>query len=231
MKMIGKILLGVTLVGSVMFASCSGCGDSTTDARNNDSIATARGVTLEEGQSFNDKGDLVDRDGKVVMSSGDIDKLQPRGAQTDIDVNVQERPIEAMGEKEFVQAVIRTNTEQLALLEAGTRNCSDPKMMEAAQKMLDDHTLLRNEINTYAEVHNIGIPDLTQQKAATINAKAGRDWDMAFADRVANNDARLISLFESGKMGVDNTDIQVIIEDYMPKLQQHSMDAGSWQSM
>ena len=219
MKTLAKVILGMAIAGTTFFASCDGCGEKANN--NTDSTTAAYQHLLQDGQSFDKDGNIVDHDGKVVKTADEVKSMAANTPKANADNS-------PLGEKDFLFAVIKANTEQIAILEAGTANCTDSAMKKAAQEMLAQHKNLRNEVNTFAQVHGYGLPDLNKEETASVDASAGMDWDRAFSKKVAGIDAELINLFERGRKSVDNKDLQVVITNFMPTLQTNRAAADSW---
>lgn len=225
MKTLAKVILGMAIAGTTFFASCDGCGEKANN--NTDSTTAAYQHLLQDGQSFDKDGNIVDHDGKVVKTADEVKSMAANTPKANADNNAQ-MDNSPLGEKDFLFAVIKANTEQIAILEAGTANCTDSAMKKAAQEMLAQHKNLRNEVNTFAQVHGYGLPDLNKEETASVDASAGMDWDRAFSKKVAGIDAELINLFERGRKSVDNKDLQVVITNFMPTLQTNRAAADSW---
>lgn len=227
MKAIGKIILGVALAGSTLFASCDGSGDQTAKDMTSDSTLIAYKYLLKNGQSFDKDGNIIDQDGTVVKTYDEVQSMAANQPNANQD-NATQQDAGPLTEKDFLFAVIETNTKQIAVLEAGTKNCTNQDMLQASKDMLKQHEELRNEVNTFAQVHGYGLPDLSEEENASVDASAGMAWDNAFAKKVASLDNDLIGLFERGKQSVGNKDLQVVITNFMPTLQSNKASADSW---
>lgn len=227
MKTIGKVILGIALAGTTFFASCDGCGEKTAKDMTSDSTLIAYKYLLENGQSFDKDGNIVDQDGAVVKTYDEVKSMaanKPNATQDD----AAQKDMSPLTEKDFLFAVIEANTKQIAILETGTKNCTNADMLQASKDMLAQHKELRNEVNTFAQVHGYGLPDLSDEEHATVDASAGMAWDNAFAKKVASLDSELIDLFERGKRSVGNKDLQVVITNFMPTIQSNKAAADSW---
>lgn len=228
MKTIGKVILGIAIAGTTLFASCDGCGEKMAGDNNSDTTYIAYKYLLQDGQNFDQKGNIVDQDGTVVKTFDEVKSMAATTPQATQDNNTQQANNAPLTEKEFLFAVIETNTKQIAILESGTKNCTTPEMLKASKDMLAKHKELRNEVNTFAQVHGYGLPDLSDEEVATVDASAGMGWETAYSKKVASIDGELINLFERGKQSVGNKDLQVVITNFMPTLQSNKAAADSW---
>lgn len=224
MKAIKKVMLGLSLVTATVFASCNGCNNEEGSANATSDTTVVNGIVLVNGQTLDSDGNIVDKEGNIVKSA---DQIKGEKKTTSTKNTAATGPIE---EKEFVHGLIIANTRQMALLEAGAAYCTNAHMRKGTSDMLAEHETLRNEINTFAEVHGYGLPNLDNTRDVAVAANAGAEWDKELAEKLSKNDIEIMNLLTRGKTSLNNADLQVVISDYLPKVQQHSSTISSWEN-
>ena len=126
--------------------------------------------------------------------------------------------------KSYEDGLFEIQLAQLALQKA-----TDSSVRGFAQRMVDDHTQLNNQISTLAQQRNLtlatDLPADKQQEISDLSALSGADFDKAYMDKNVVGHALDVRLArQQSEEGTDG-DVQSLAGQALPTLTQHLLTA------
>ena len=91
-----------------------------------------------------------------------------------------------MGDKLFVKKAIRGSESEIAAAKMALQKSSNPQVQQFAQKMVDDHTKLLDDMKQVASQENIQYKDAPspegKKMAAKLDGLSGAEFDKAYVN-------------------------------------------------
>jgi putative membrane protein len=129
------------------------------------------------------------------------------------------------GDQTFVDKAASAGMSEVQEGQLALQKSSDQKVKDFAQKMIDDHTKLNDQLKTIAEQKGITLPtsldSKDQKELDKLQALDGKKFDKAYMkDEVKDHETVLSLLQKEAKSGKD-ADLKNFAEQGEPIIQQH----------
>lgn len=132
---------------------------------------------------------------------------------------------DANNDAQWVSDVVAMNMAEINAHTAAQSHATTSDVKMHAKHMLTDHKKMGDEMMAYASKKNITLPtappDEKVKMLEDVNAKKGKDWDMAYLDAQVNDHKETIAKFESGEQTVTDPELKAMITKTLPTLRDH----------
>lgn len=146
----------------------------------------------------------------------------------------------AMMDKAFVRQALQGGMAEVQLGQLALQKSSNPDVKQFAQKMVDDHTKLGNEMKQVAQQMNVKAPDsLSGKDKSTIsklNALNGDEFDKAYIKDMVKDHKKDDSEFKQEAQSTQNPQLKQMviqsdqmIESHLQQIQQIAQTKGGTQ--
>ena len=125
-------------------------------------------------------------------------------------------------EQDFINYVVKANTEEVAWLKAGLQNGTSKELKDHAKMMLKDHEKMDKDVKAYlGKTPSVTAPTLDTANVVDISEKKGADWDKAFTNKMVDDHSALLDKLNSAKNDVKDADLLLIINGAIPVVSSH----------
>lgn len=128
-------------------------------------------------------------------------------------------------DKKFAETAAADNLKEIRLGELAQTNASSAEVKNFGQKMITDHTKANNELKALASRKNISVPTSLDNKGQKcvdkLSKKQGKDFDKAFAKKMAKDHKKAVALFKKESDKGDDTEIKSFAQRTLPTLENH----------
>ncbi len=126
------------------------------------------------------------------------------------------------GEQDFLDYAVPANTKEIIWLKAGINHGTSKALKDHARMMLKDHEKLDGTVKNYLSSHsNLHAPTVDTTNVVNINDKKGKDWDMAWTDKMVTDHSDLLDKLKNSQNQVKDTALLSIINSTIPVVNSH----------
>lgn len=134
-----------------------------------------------------------------------------------------------MGTEQFVREAAMGNMHEIALGELALERSTNEQVRAFATRMIQDHTLLQNNLSTTARAQSIGMPmgmtALHQDVTQNLSGLEGARFDRAYMEQMVADHERTIALHERQARNDGNPAMAAAAEQALPVLRDHLREA------
>ena len=126
------------------------------------------------------------------------------------------------GDQGIVNALVDANTKEIAWITAGVNKGSSKEAKDHASMMLKDHETLKGKVVDLIAKKNMTtpvMPDVSNE--VTINDKSGKDFDMAWTDKMIADHEKLLTTLTKFEGDAKDADLKMLITNTKPVVQKH----------
>ena len=120
-----------------------------------------------------------------------------------------------------VNYAVTKNTKEVAWLQAGRVKGTSKELKEHAKMMLADHKKLDGEVSALVAKKGWTAPTVDVSNEVNINDKSGKDWDMAWTDKMIADHSEILDMFGKAKQNVKDDELRTLITKTIPVVQSH----------
>ncbi|MEZ5018156.1 MAG: DUF4142 domain-containing protein [Flavipsychrobacter sp.] len=160
---------------------------------------------LSPGQSFDEKGNVVDMDGNIVMPAEEAKKN-----------NIQEQPHEKATDDEIkiVQDIFDINNKYIATAKLAGEKATRSDIMDVAVQLEGEHTMLNDITRNFLDITHAKVEEKKNVKAEVVTGAKGEAWDKAWANKMLDINKEFISYFRRNENVVKHHELKNIILQY-----------------
>lgn len=156
----------------------------------------------------------------VTTTRGEIPGVVPGHERS---ADVQGRP--AVNDALFAAAAAEGGLSELTISQLGAQRGTDPELRRFSERMLEEHTLINNELKTIAARKGIAVPQRLDVRSAfcaeSLHGLSGEEFDRCYAraQLIVHLDA--LAAFESeAERGLD-PDVKAMAARTVPRIKSH----------
>jgi putative membrane protein len=128
----------------------------------------------------------------------------------------------AGGDQSIVNDMVDANTKEIAWLKAAISKGTNKDVKEHASMMLKDHEALAVKVKDLVAKKNMTAPPMPDvSNEVTINDKSGKDFDMAWSDKMVNDHQNLLDKLNKSEGDAKDADLKSLITNTKPIVQKH----------
>ena len=136
----------------------------------------------------------------------------------------QDPPVNSR-DKHFVSDAAEAGLAEIELGQMAQSKASNDKVKDFAQKMVDDHNKVNQELKEYAQKIGISVPDhmsVTEKAEKTkLDMYSGGHFDRAYIDDAVKDHRDDIAAFQREVVEGQNPDLKAFAEKNLPTLKEH----------
>jgi putative membrane protein len=136
-------------------------------------------------------------------------------------------------ERRWVNKVADSGTTELNLAKLATEKASNPEVKSFAQKLVDDHTKVQDELKSLASQKNVelDVEDLGSDRAhKRLSKKSGMEFDQEFVEQMVDMHEADVKLFEKAASDGKDPALKSFAAKHVDHLRQHLQQAESLRS-
>lgn len=185
------------------------------------------------GQTQTDTPGQSDRPGSpqtqdVLPNTTQERPVRPDDAQqpaTDTDMNTQTSTL-THDEQGFLEDAIQGSYAEIEGSRLALEKTEDPRVRDFAQSMIDDHQKMVDEATALARKKGMTPPDgpsvMQKTEVTALKVLTGGAFDAMYVNRigVAAHEST-VEMFEKASQNVQDSDLQAMITETLPKLREH----------
>ena len=146
---------------------------------------------MQSGASGQSAGTPGQTTGPQSQSQSQMDQMN----------NTQNSPQGAMADKAFVSKALQGGLTEVQLGQLTLQKSENPQVKEFAQKMIDDHTRLGEQMKPVAKQLNVSIPDQPSKKdrklISQMQSLSGTAYDQAYVKDMVKDHKQDLSDFQA----------------------------------
>src|SRR5262245_54804450 len=157
--------------------------------------------------------------GVLLIAGGIVTAQQPKGSAA--------RAVLAAPDHKFLEAAAKGGHAAVELSKMAVEKASDPKVKEFAQRMVDDHTKINNDLEALAKQKGVSLPTTYAKDPAEtrLSKMSGAAFAKAYMHDMVTDHEKMIAAFEGEtKSGQDN-DVKDFASKQLPTLRTHLEEA------
>lgn len=143
-------------------------------------------------------------------------------------------PVEQQSGEEFIRQAALSNMAELSASELALEQSSSEDVRQFAQRMVQDHTMMQDNVAQVAREQSIGMPlgpsMLEQQTLQRLAGFEGDRFDREYILQQIDAHQRAISLHEQHARQGGNPSVQALAQQSLPILRDHLREAQQIQS-
>lgn len=124
-------------------------------------------------------------------------------------------------DQDAINYAVPKNATEIAWLQAGIKMGTSKELKEHARMMLTDHKKLNGEVAALVAKKGWTAPAIDTANAVNLTEKMGKDWDMAWTDKMIAEHSDIIEHFNKAKQDVKDEDFRTLITKTIPVVQSH----------
>lgn len=128
-------------------------------------------------------------------------------------------------DQEFLVNAASGGLMEVQVGQLAAQNASDPAVKDFAQRMVNDHRQVNEELKALAAQKNITIPSTPgedhQKHINDLTEKKGRDFDKEYMDLMVDDHKEDVNKFEKAAEDCKDPDIKAFAAKHAPHLKQH----------
>lgn len=124
-------------------------------------------------------------------------------------------------DQDAINYAVTKNTKELAWLQAGMDKGTNKELKAHAKMMMADHKKLDGEVSALVGKKGWKAPSVDTTGEVNINNKTGKDWDMAWTDKLIADHKEILDMFGKAKLNVKDEDLRALITKTVPVVQSH----------
>jgi putative membrane protein len=136
-------------------------------------------------------------------------------------------------DQSFVRGVYQRGLGEIRMSELGQSKAASSDVKTFAERMIADHGKANAELKTLADTKGLSLssgPDtMTLGAVKALEAKAGAEFDKAYAAQMVSSHAKSVEAFEKAGSKTRDTDLRAYITKMLPTLKEHLTLAQSLQ--
>lgn len=140
---------------------------------------------------------------------------------------------DAAADGRFMDAVTRGNLAEIKAGEIAKDKASREDLKDFAKMMVKDHTDVNKNLKAIADKVNATLPkDLGAERQAwldKLNGTAAAEFDRAYANAMAEDHQKLVTLFEDFSRTTKHADLKAFANSTLPGLRKHLQKSIEWQ--
>ena len=129
----------------------------------------------------------------------------------------------------FVETVLRDGLGEIDLAKLAVARTTSPDVKRFAQRMIDDHTALDQELAELARARNLAVPDALDPGTHALHERLAalpvRQLDRAYMRAMLDGHQRTIAAFRAYAEGGADPEIRAWAEKTLPTIEDHAHDA------
>lgn len=136
-------------------------------------------------------------------------------------------------ERRWVNKVADAGTTEVSLAKLAAEKASNPEVKSFAQKLVDDHTKVNDELKSLASQKNVELDeeDLGSDRAhKRLSKKSGTDFDQEFIEQMVDMHEADVKLFEKAAQDGKDPALKSFAAKHVDHLRQHLQQAESLRS-
>jgi putative membrane protein len=138
---------------------------------------------------------------------------------------------ETIDKEKFLKEAAQSGVAEVNMAKLGTQKAQDPAVKEFAQKLVDDHSKLNDQLKECASKKGITLSTQVdskhQQMIDHLSGLSGAEFDKAFATHMVQGHKKGIAKYKKAAESSD-TEIRDLAKKALPTLQEHLKTAQQW---
>lgn len=134
-----------------------------------------------------------------------------------------------MDATEFVDEATAKGIAEIETAKLAIEQGESPEVKSFAEKMIEDHTKLNEDLRKLAQEKNLEVSDdatlMDQAKAMILEMRDGEGFDDHYTSNQVNAHEQTIELFENAAENVNDEDVRELAKDSLEKLREHLAEA------
>jgi putative membrane protein len=134
-------------------------------------------------------------------------------------------------DQEFVVKAVSAGLMEVELAQKAEQKATNPAVKEFAQRMVNDHGQVNNELKALAAQKNITIPSVPgedhQEDINKLNEKTGREYDRDYIKMMVDDHKDAVDKFEKAATDCKDPDIKAFAAKHLEHLKAHLESAKS----
>lgn len=134
-------------------------------------------------------------------------------------------------DKRFVTKVADNSQDEAALAKLAAERASNPDVRNYAQRLVQDHSKVNQELMTLASAKNVEIDRDDQKDRAyrRLSDKSGQEFDREFVEHMIDQHEKDIKMFEKAASDAKDQDVRQFASQNVGSLREHLRKAQSLQ--
>lgn len=124
-------------------------------------------------------------------------------------------------DQDAINYAVTKNTKEIAWLQAGIDKGTSKELKEHAKMMMADHKKLDGEVSALVTKKGMKAPSVDTTGEVNINDKSGKEWDMAWTDKLIADHNEILDMFGKAKQNVKDEELRTLITKTIPVVQSH----------
>jgi putative membrane protein len=127
------------------------------------------------------------------------------------------------GDRHFVSKAADDGNDEIALAKLAAEKATNPEVKSFAQKLVDDHQMVANELQTIASQKNVKIDkDMDHDRAyKRLSKKSGNEFDQEFVEHMIDEHEKDIKMFEKAAKDAKDPDVRSFASKHVDHLRDH----------
>jgi putative membrane protein len=125
----------------------------------------------------------------------------------------------------FLQDAARSSIREVEMSRGALTRSEDPKVKEFAQKMIDDHTRMNQELKSFATSRGVVIPDQAnaedRQQVDKLASLSGKSFDQEFAGRMVADHQKAVEDFRARATSASDPEVRQFASKHLTMLEEH----------
>jgi len=126
-------------------------------------------------------------------------------------------------DRRFVNKAADDGKAEVQIAQLAAQRATNPEVKSFAQKMVDDHTQVNNELTSLAGQKNVKLDNDDDKDRAykRLNKKSGADFDQEFVEHMIDEHEKDIKLFEKAAKDAKDSDLRAFASKHLDHLREH----------
>lgn len=124
-------------------------------------------------------------------------------------------------EQDVINYAVPKNATEIAWLMAGIAKGTNKELKEHARMMLADHKKLDGEVSALIAKKGWTKPTIDTANAVSLTETSGKEWDMAWTDKMIAEHSEIVDRFTKAKGDVKDADLSALLTKTIPVVQSH----------
>ena len=132
-------------------------------------------------------------------------------------------------DRRFVTKAADGGQAELAMAQLAAQKASNAEVKSYAQKLVDDHSKVNDELKSIASQKNVKLDDDDDHDRAykRLNKKSGQEFDQEFVEHMIDEHEKDIKMFEKAAKDAKDADIRSFASKHVDHLREHLRQAES----
>ncbi len=139
--------------------------------------------------------------------------------------SAQKQKGESSRDAKHMKDLAQANLAEIEAGKLGMEKAQDPKVKEYAQKMVDDHSKLLDDMKKLAQSKNVDLPSAPDAKHQKLMKKlqslSGEKFDREYMQAMVKDHRDALKLAQRTAKGAKDTDLQGAAKQAAPEIEEH----------